>query len=270
MTIKRKRCYGTRKRVISLFIAVLFLAALVGFVISGIGAKAITPLQSTDQIEIVGYQDDINYYQQMIDCAKDGGRYAMIVGEIYEKQRNLKIDRLDLPYEKTDLFVNYHTGEDILAAMNGNTKTPLQKKIERLKSEHNVAGQVYEYLNTKGMSDVVIAGILGNMMAECGGQTLDLKWNTYGFDGSSYYGLCQWSLYYCPAVDGASIVEQLDYLMSNIRTNMNYFGGNYDDFCAITDPGAAAKYFCNYYERGSGTSVRATNAQTAFAWIQAK
>ena len=146
---------------------------------------------------------------------------------------------------------------------------PTAKKIERLKSEYDVAGQVYEYLNTQGMSDIVIAGILGNMMTECGGQTLDLQWDIYGYDGSYYYGLCQWSLYYNPSVDGADITGQLDYLMSNIRTNMDYFGGDYDEFCAIADPGDAAKYFCSYYERGAGKSTRATNAETAFKWIEA-
>lgn len=114
----------------------------------------------------------------------------------------------------------------------------------------------------------MIAGVLGNMMTECGGQTLDLQWDIYGYDGGYYYGLCQWSLYYNPSVDGADITGQLDYLMSNIRTNMDYFGGSYDDFCTITSPGDAAKYFCSYYERGAGKSIRATNAETAFKWIQ--
>lgn len=251
---------------------ILFIVALVGFTILSVGAKAIAPLRITDQIEVVGWEDGVDYSSQMRKCAEDGGEYAMIVGEIYEEQRNFKIDRLNLPYEKTDYFVNYQTGEEVLDMMNGggSTKDPLQEKIERLKSEYDVAGQVYEYLNAQDMSDIVIAGILGNMMTECGGQTLDLQWSIYGYDGSYYYGLCQWSLYYNPSVDGADIVGQLDYLMSNICTNMDYFGGNYDDFCAITDPGAAAKYFCNYYERGAGASIRAANAETALAWLQAE
>lgn len=214
---------------------ILFLVALVGFTILSVGAKAIAPLRITDQIEVVGWEDGVDYSSQMRKCAEDGG-------------------------------------EEVLDMMNGggSTKDPLQEKIERLKSEYDVAGQVYEYLNAQDMSDIVIAGILGNMMTECGGQTLDLQWSIYGYDGSYYYGLCQWSLYYNPSVDGADIVGQLDYLMSNIRTNMDYFGGNYDDFCAITDPSAAAKYFCNYYERGAGASIRAANAETALAWLQAE
>lgn len=250
-------------------ITVLFLVALVGFTILGVGVKALAPLLITDQIEVVGYQDGVDYYRQMRECAKDGSKYAMLVGEIYEEQRNFKIDRLNLPYEKTELFIDNRTGEEVLKAIDDDPP-PTAKKIERLKSEYDVAGQVYEYLNTQGMSDIVIAGILGNMMTECGGQTLDLQWDIYGYDGSYYYGLCQWSLYYNPSVDGADITGQLDYLMSNIRTNMDYFGGDYDEFCAIADPGDAAKYFCSYYERGAGKSTRATNAETAFKWIQAE
>lgn len=188
-------------------ITVLFLVALVGFTILGVGVKALAPLLITDQIEVVGYQDGVDYYRQMRECAKDGSKYAMLVGEIYEEQRNFKIDRLNLPYEKTELFIDNRTGEEVLKAIDDDPP-PTAKKIERLKSEYDVAGQVYEYLNTQGMSDIVIAGILGNMMTECGGQTLDLQWDIYGYDGSYYYGLCQWSLYYNPSVDGADITGQ--------------------------------------------------------------
>ena len=40
-----------------------------------------------------------------------------------------------------------------------------------------------------GWSDVVAAGIIGNMMAECGGQGLNLNWDSNGSNG---YGLIQW------------------------------------------------------------------------------
>ncbi len=249
-------------------LVVILLAAVVLLTTLGLGVRAFTTSRITDQIEVAGYCKDVDYHRQMKECAQDGSKYAMIVGRIFEEQRNFKIDKLHLPYEKTMLFENHDTGKTILDAMEGKTPTPLQKKIDRMKSEYTVAGQVYEYLNGQGMSDVVIAGILGNMMTECGGQTLDLDWDIYGFDGNSYYGLCQWSLKYNPDVDSLDVAGQLDYLMSNIRTNMDYFGGSYDEFCAITDTGAAAKYFCNYYERGAGTSTRAENAVVALAWIQ--
>lgn len=110
---------------------ILFLVALVGFTILSVGAKAIAPLRITDQIEVVGWEDGVDYSSQMRKCAEDGGEYAMIVGEIYEEQRNFKIDRLNLPYEKTDYFVNYQTGEEVLDMMNGGVaqKTLFKKRL---------------------------------------------------------------------------------------------------------------------------------------------
>lgn len=187
-------------------------------------------------ISVIGFDKDVDYTKLMLQCATDGSPYALKVGAIYEQQRNLKIERLGMMYEKTSY------------------------------SEHRIAGLVYEYLNKKGFTDPVIAGILGNMMAECGGQTLELRWDIYG-GGGSYYGLCQWSLYYNPAVKGRDVTGQMDYLMSNIEKNMRYFGGNYNYFRSIKNAGEAARYFANYYERGSGASVRVKNANKALAWI---
>ncbi len=249
-------------------LVIIFLVAVVCFTTLVTKARAFTGSRITDQIEVIGYYDDVDYYRKMKECAQDGSKCAMIVGGIYEEQRNFKIDKLHLPYEKTAFFENHNTGAAVLKAMEEEATRFLQKKIERMKSEYTVAGQVYEYLNGQGMSDVAIAGILGNMMAECGGQTLDLDWDIYGSGGGGYYGLCQWSLNYNPDVDGRDVTGQLDYLMSNIRINMDYFDGDYNEFCAITEAETAAKYFCNYYERGAGTSTRARNAVTALAWIQ--
>ncbi len=141
-----------------------------------------------------------------------------------------------------------------------------EAKIERLKSEHSAAGQVYEYLRERGYSDAVIAGILGNMMVECGGHTLDLQWWRYG-GGGAYYGLCQWSLYYGPGVRGLDINGQLDYLMNNMEKNMRVFGGNYEYFTSLQDAGTAAWYFCRYYERGAGGGIRMNRAYLAYHWI---
>lgn len=226
----------------------------------GIDASAVS-IHDGNYITVIGFDANVDYTRLMRQCAVDGSKYALQVGAIYEKQRNLKITTLGLKYEKTSYFTDYNTGKDILAAMDA------KSKIDRLKAEYKAAGQVYEYLTNKGFSDVVIAGILGNMMAECGGQTLNLRWNIYG-GGGSYYGLCQWSLYYNPSVNGRSITGQLDYLMSNIESNMRYFGGNYGYFRSIKDAGEAARYFGNFYERGAGANTRARNAYAALKWIK--
>ncbi len=127
----------------------------------------------------VGYNPDVNYLQETYRCATDGSSRAMQAGAFYERQRNLKITALAMPLPLTNYFTTYATGEAIVSAM----------KMDRLKLEHPTAGHVYEYLHKRGYTDPVIAGILGNEMAECGGQTLSLDWQLYG-GGGAYYGLC--------------------------------------------------------------------------------
>jgi len=213
---------------------------------------------ATDEhISVESYDSEVNYLEEMRKCASDGGEYALQVGYIYEQQRNMKIELLGLAQRKTDYFTRCATGGEILIAM----------KADQLKTEHYVAGEVYEYLKLRGYSDTAVAGILGNMMAECGGQTLELQWGLYG-GGGAYYGLCMWSLRYGPTVNGASVRGQLDYLTNDIEAMMRQFGGSHETFCAIEDAGQAARYFCYYYERGAGSSQRARNAYRALEWIQ--
>jgi hypothetical protein len=58
-------------------------------------------------------------------------------------------------------------------------------------AEYPVATQAWLYMkNEFGWSDTVCAGILGNMMAECGGcWSSDLNWSV---NSSSGYGMIQW------------------------------------------------------------------------------
>lgn len=65
-------------------------------------------------------------------------------------------------------------------------------KWEVRASEYPVATQVWLYMkNELGYSDIVCAGIMGNMMAECGGcWTSDLNWETGKLSGP--YGMIQW------------------------------------------------------------------------------
>ena len=64
-------------------------------------------------------------------------------------------------------------------------------KWEVRASEYPVATQVWLYMKEEfGWSDTVCAGIIGNMMAECGGcWTQDLDWDV---SSSSGYGMIQW------------------------------------------------------------------------------
>ena len=64
-------------------------------------------------------------------------------------------------------------------------------KWEKRKEEYPVATEIWLYMrNEFGWSEETCAGILGNMMAEVGGGTLNL--NNWASDSSSGYGLIQW------------------------------------------------------------------------------
>lgn len=132
-------------------------------------------------------------------------------------------------------------------------------------ADYPYASQVWEFLkNDMGLNDYVAAGILGNMMAECGGQTLALQPFIYT---SGYYGLCMWYIDYTPQVAWQDVAGQLEVLKDTCKRNMEYFGGNYDYFCSLTNEVDAAWYFTEYYERGYWASIRGTNATTALKYF---
>ena len=139
----------------------------------------------------------------------------------------------------------------------------------------DIASQVWTYLKSYGYSDSVAAGIIGNMMRECGGDTLDLDWDIVGhFDGDEYYGLCQWCLLYTPSdFKGASVKKQCDYLRKTIQSAFAEYGGNYGGITYSeflkSDARTAAIAFGRVYERcgdyANEDGRRADNAQRAYS-----
>jgi hypothetical protein len=127
-------------------------------------------------------------------------------------------------------------------------------KIQQLEEEHYYATKVWEYLRQKGFSQEVTCAIIGNMMIETSGGSLDLKPTIYSPSGN-YYGLCQWSKKYYPEAHGLSFEQQLEFLLNNIEWEINTFGKcykegfKYKDFLAMTDTTEAAIAFAKSYER---------------------
>ena len=138
----------------------------------------------------------------------------------------------------------------------------------------DAATQAWKYLKSYGYSDSVVAGIIGNMMRECGGDTLDLDWDIIGhFNGDEFYGLCQWCLRYTPSgFKGSSIKEQCEYLHQTIQGEFAAYGGNYHGITYLeflqADTRTAAEAFCCVYERcgdyANEGPRRANNAERAY------
>jgi hypothetical protein len=147
-------------------------------------------------------------------------------------------------------------------------------KIEQWEEEHYYATKVWEYLRQKGFNQEITCGIIGNMMIETSGGSLDLKPNIYNPSGN-YYGLCQWSKKYYPEAHGLSFEQQLEFLLNNIEWEINTFGKNYKtgfkykDFLAMDDPAEAALAFAKSYERCGSASyeMRQDAAEKAYEYF---
>lgn len=138
-------------------------------------------------------------------------------------------------------------------------------------AEYPAATQIWRYMKAQGWNDYVCAGIMGNLMAEVGGQTLDIR---YTLSSSGYYGMCQWSRGYSQ-VWGAGLETQCDFLRDTIKYEFDTYGSkyqkgfNFNSFLNMTDAQQAALAFAKSYERcGSGSyGVRQKNALKAYNYF---
>lgn len=147
------------------------------------------------------------------------------------------------------------------------TEPTTEPETEPLATIDEPADYIVQELTNEGYSAHAIAGILGNCMAECGGQTLNLH---PAANGNGFYGICQWSSYYYPSVQGTSLDVQVDFLISTIETEFDTFGSifgcSYEEFKSINDERRAALMFAKIYERCAEGSygVRQNNASDAY------
>lgn len=188
-----------------------------------------------------------NTAHEMAECARELGYPESHVIITTAQNKWHELNKLQAEYQKQLRYQN--------------------DKLTKWRKEYHNATAIYEKLKARGLSDVTTCAIIGNIMTETGGNTLAVNPYIYGYDSfTTYYGMCQWSLYYNPSVNGKSLDGQIEYLMNTIQKNMKSFGGSYEYFKSMTDVGAAAKYFNNYYERGNGNIIRAKNANAALKY----
>jgi len=132
---------------------------------------------------------------------------------------------------------------------------------------YNQATKVWKSLKALGLNDYVCAGIMGNIMAEVGGQTLDIsRWPQYS--QKTYYGICQWAGSRKQRLlndFGTTLEDQIRFLSVELFEVIPK--GN--SFYNMQDEKEAALYFAKYYERcGSGSyGVRQQNATKALQYF---
>lgn len=138
-------------------------------------------------------------------------------------------------------------------------------------AEYPAATQIWLYMKNLGWNDYVCAGIMGNLMAEVGGQTLDIR---YSLSSNGYYGMCQWNKAY-KSIWGAGLESQCNFLRDTIEYELNTYGFNYqkgfnfESFKNLQNAQSAALAFAKCYERcGSGSyGVRQSNAVKAYNYF---
>ncbi len=134
-------------------------------------------------------------------------------------------------------------------------------------SEYVQSTYVWNYLKGLGLNDYVCAGILGNIMAEVGGQTLDIsKYSCKSNNG--YYGMCQWA--------GGRKDRLLKDFGKSLDAQCRFLGVELfevipkdNSFYKLQNEKQAALYFAQYYERCNSSSyaVRKTNATKALKYF---
>lgn len=151
-------------------------------------------------------------------------------------------------------------------------------KWETRKTEYPVATEIWLYMRDElGWNEYVCAGVMGNLMTETGGQTLNIDPSLYGHGSNrGYYGICQWSKKYYPEVQGQNLQYQLDFLRDTVEYEFNTYGRlyqsgmKYEEFTQMTgDCRATALAFAKVYERCNSKyySVRQTNAEKAYEYF---
>lgn len=159
-----------------------------------------------------------------------------------------------------------------------NLKAEEDKWAQR-EAEYPEATFIWRYMREEFQwSPEVCAGIIGNMMSECGGQTLKglSNWNT---DDDSGYGLIQWIGGRRKAIEAKygshpSIEEQLIFMKdemygTNGVTNQLYVDGWLEAIMDSETPEQAAARFACYFERPASTyyGVRQRNARVAYDYF---
>ena len=197
-------------------------------------SKSKAKMKAAKRMEKAGYELDYNEGHPIIEAAQAEWRYA------------------------NDDYNFYKKIYDNLAWLDKAKKYPTASKI-------------WKRLQDAGYNDYVCAGILGNIMAEVGGQTLNIQSKT----SDGYYGICQWSIIYFPGVVGKDVNGQCDFLLKNIEKAFNSWGHlygsgfDYDEFCGLQSATAAARAFAVCYERCASFSYsqREKNAIVAYEYF---
>lgn len=187
---------------------------------------------------------------------------AQKVKDLEERVKNYEAEVEKLEQENNKLKKRVSTN----STQSNNTTV----KVESTKlpsGSYPEATYVWNYLKGLGLNDYVCAGIIGNIMAEIGGQTLDFSgWTKY--NTSTYYGICQWA--------GSRRARLLNDYGTSLEAQCKFLGVELFEvipqdsaFYTMQNEKDTALYFAKKYERCSSKyyTIRQTNATKALNYF---
>lgn len=222
-----------------------------------------------ERVEPTTYEEAMSLFEQAVtrqEAAQSAYHYLITLGYAEDHPAVVMV-KSDIETTQADL-VYYQEQYTILEEAH---------KWEVRASEYPVATQVWLYMkNEFGWNDTVCAGIMGNMMAECGGcWTSDLDWDVRS---SSGFGMIQWlggrrnqlfSIY----GQNPSIEDQLNFMKNELYgtngVSKQVSDSQLDKIMNADSPEDCAYAFACYYERcGEGhRSVRRGYARRAYEYF---
>lgn len=113
-------------------------------------------------------------YNQLEKVTTEKELVEIEINKVIEDLESVK-NELDIAHKEIEKYKQEIESEDA--------------KWKRRYEEYPVATEAWIAMKTNGWSDIVCAGIMGNLMAETGGGTLHLDWDS---NGKSGHGLVQW------------------------------------------------------------------------------
>ena len=214
---------------------------------------------------------DFDFYQEYLEAISMYKDKQNIAHEIAESARQNGFEESSYVIKQAQIDWWIAQTEIDIIAQNMNIKF-----WENKYQEYDVATYVWLYLTkVLNYNNYVAAGIVGNMMIEVGGRTLELQHTLYSAGSRYFYGLCQWNKTYYSEVRGEGLVYQCEYLANTIEYELNTFGYayrygyKYEHFLELESARDAALMFAKCYERcaASGYSLRQDCAVRAFNYF---
>lgn len=143
--------------------------------------------------KLFSVQNENNILNNELDTTKSNcdllvDKHSSTYQELTEVKNKLEEAKNELLSTQNKLESTQNELDEVKAEVSKLRKENLQWSSKY--NQYPTATIIWIYMTEElGWSDVVVAGIIGNMMAECGGHTLNLDWD---INDSSGYGLIQW------------------------------------------------------------------------------